>query len=108
MRTDLLSKGASSGQSTRGAHLSRRGFLSAAAAGMSLSAWQLLEPAAKGGVSTWAAPRASPPPGLPDPAPVYARHTNPADLGVLEAAALLQGGKLSSRELTSACQERIA
>ncbi len=33
--------------------------------------------------------------------------TNPADLGVLEAAALLRGGSLSAAELTDACLQRI-
>jgi aspartyl-tRNA(Asn)/glutamyl-tRNA(Gln) amidotransferase subunit A len=46
-------------------------------------------------------------PVLPQPAPVYARHADPADLGVLEAASLLRAGLLSSRELTAACQSRI-
>ncbi len=48
------------------------------------------------------------PGGLPDPGTVYARHSNPADLSVLEAASLLQAGMLSSQELTAACQARIA
>jgi aspartyl-tRNA(Asn)/glutamyl-tRNA(Gln) amidotransferase subunit A len=47
-------------------------------------------------------------PGLLDPRPIATRHSNPADLGVLEAASLLQAGLLSSRELTAACQARIA
>jgi aspartyl-tRNA(Asn)/glutamyl-tRNA(Gln) amidotransferase subunit A len=106
MGTDLLDDGASSDQSTRGAHLSRRGFLSAAAAGMSVTAWELIGQTTRG-TAAWAAPGATPPPGLPSADAVYARHTNPADLGVLEAAALLQAGRLSSRELTSACQARI-
>jgi aspartyl-tRNA(Asn)/glutamyl-tRNA(Gln) amidotransferase subunit A len=46
--------------------------------------------------------------GLPAPQPIYARHADPADLGVLEAASLLQAGLLSSRELTAAGQSRIA
>src|SRR5689334_16628940 len=33
--------------------------------------------------------------------------TDPADLGVLEAAALLRSGRLSSAELTEACLRRI-
>lgn len=53
-------------------------------------------------------PSAKVPAGLPDPGPIYARHANPADLGVLEAASLLQAGLLSSREIVSACQTRIA
>ncbi len=36
-----------------------------------------------------------------------ARHQDPAELGVLEAAVLLQARRLSSRELTEACIERI-
>jgi aspartyl-tRNA(Asn)/glutamyl-tRNA(Gln) amidotransferase subunit A len=75
---------------------------------VTVGAWQLVEPAAVAGTAARAASGAGPPPRLPDPAPIYAGHTNPADLGVLEAAALLQAGKLSSRELTSACQARIA
>jgi aspartyl-tRNA(Asn)/glutamyl-tRNA(Gln) amidotransferase subunit A len=47
------------------------------------------------------------PAGLPDPGPIYARHSNPADLGVLEAASLLQAGLMSSAEITGACQARI-
>jgi len=35
------------------------------------------------------------------------QHTDPADLGVLEAAALLGSGRLSSVELTEACLDRI-
>jgi aspartyl-tRNA(Asn)/glutamyl-tRNA(Gln) amidotransferase subunit A len=38
----------------------------------------------------------------------YATTTNPADLGILDAASLLHTGKLSSHELTAACQQRIA
>jgi aspartyl-tRNA(Asn)/glutamyl-tRNA(Gln) amidotransferase subunit A len=45
---------------------------------------------------------------LPNPRPIAARASDPADLGVLESAALLQAGLLSSRELTQACQARIA
>ncbi len=48
------------------------------------------------------------PTGLPAPRPIYAQQSNPADLGVLEAASLLQAGLLSSAELTAACQSRIA
>jgi aspartyl-tRNA(Asn)/glutamyl-tRNA(Gln) amidotransferase subunit A len=48
------------------------------------------------------------PPGLPSPAPIYAKHSDPADLGVLEAASLLQAGLISSAEITAACQARIA
>jgi aspartyl-tRNA(Asn)/glutamyl-tRNA(Gln) amidotransferase subunit A len=46
--------------------------------------------------------------GLPAPGAIYRKHAAPADLGVLEAASLLQRGLLSSAELTSACQSRIA
>jgi aspartyl-tRNA(Asn)/glutamyl-tRNA(Gln) amidotransferase subunit A len=46
--------------------------------------------------------------GLPAPGAIYNKHADPADLGVLEAASLLQRGLLSSAELTSACQSRIA
>ncbi|MCW3047736.1 MAG: amidase [Solirubrobacterales bacterium] len=55
-------------------------------------------------------PAPSPPrsPALPDARAIQARHDNPADLGVLESAALLQAGLLSSAELTAACQARIA
>ena len=35
------------------------------------------------------------------------RHTDPADLGVLEAAGLLRSGRLSAVELTDACLSRI-
>jgi aspartyl-tRNA(Asn)/glutamyl-tRNA(Gln) amidotransferase subunit A len=78
----------------------------------------LLDPAAAGAVKPARRRRrrhhrpprhpASGPAGLPDPRPIYAGHANPADLGVLEAAALLQAGLLSSSELTAACQARIA
>ena len=34
--------------------------------------------------------------------------THPADLDLLEAAAALNAGEISSRELTAACLERIA
>jgi aspartyl-tRNA(Asn)/glutamyl-tRNA(Gln) amidotransferase subunit A len=54
------------------------------------------------------APGSPRPPGLPDPRRIHARHDNPADLGVLESAALLQAGLLSSAELTAACQARVA
>ncbi len=46
-------------------------------------------------------------PGLPAPGPIYAEKANPADLTALEAASLLQAAKLSSAELTAACQARI-
>ncbi len=52
--------------------------------------------------------RSSGPAVLPQPGPVYTRHADPADLGVLESASLLRAGLLSSRELTAACQSRIA
>lgn len=48
------------------------------------------------------------PTGLPDPAVIYSKHSQPADLGLLEAASLLRSGLISSHELTSACQSRIA
>ena len=51
---------------------------------------------------------AAQPAELPAVGPIYARHDDPADLGVTEAAALLRGGLLSSAELTAACQARIA
>jgi len=52
--------------------------------------------------------RRNPRRGYRRPKPIAARHANPEDLGVLEAASLLQAGLLSSGELTQACQERIA
>lgn len=100
---------------------SRRTFLAgSAASGAALI--PLLEPsladAASRRKSTKAHHRAKPkrpkkaplrhPAGLPAPGPIYARHANPADLGILEAASLLQAGLLSSRELTAACLQRIA
>ena len=42
----------------------------------------------------------------PDPT-ASAQHADPADLGVLEAAALLSAGRMSSVELTEACLRRI-
>lgn len=52
-------------------------------------------------------PRKKPPKrassALPDPKPIVTRHSDPADLGVLEAASLLQAGYLSVAELTAAC-----
>jgi aspartyl-tRNA(Asn)/glutamyl-tRNA(Gln) amidotransferase subunit A len=54
--------------------------------------------------SALAAPRATRSP-LPDPRSITVTH--PADLGVVEAAALLQARRLSSRELTQACLDRI-
>jgi aspartyl-tRNA(Asn)/glutamyl-tRNA(Gln) amidotransferase subunit A len=102
--------------------LSRRGFLAgAAAAGAAMV--PLLDPplsvaarrrrAGRAGLTPpprarMAATAAKSAPGLPPPKPIAARHANPADLGVLEAASLLQAGLLSSGELTQACQERIA
>jgi len=101
---------------------SRRGFLAGGAAAGAAMVPLLDTPlaqAARAGHST--ANRESPArtphhkpaapglaPGLPAPAPIAARHANAADLGVLEAASLLQAGRLSSRELTEACQTRIA
>jgi aspartyl-tRNA(Asn)/glutamyl-tRNA(Gln) amidotransferase subunit A len=97
--------------------LSRRGFLAgAAAAGAAIV--PLLDPPRGRAAGTAAAPSTTAPapaaataksaPGLPSPKPIAARHSNPADLGVLESASLLQAGLLSSAELTQACQERIA
>jgi aspartyl-tRNA(Asn)/glutamyl-tRNA(Gln) amidotransferase subunit A len=103
--------------------LSRRGFLSgAAAAGAAIV--PLLDPSLSvaarrrrtAGAGSTPPARArmatttttKPAPGLPAPKPIAERHANPADLGVLEAASLLQAGLLSSGELTRACQERIA
>lgn len=89
--------GATLGPGTRtGRYISRRGFLAAGAAG--LAAWPLVDTAARAGTQG----------ALPTSGPIYARHSNPADLGVLEAASLLQAGKVSSRELTDACQARIS
>lgn len=73
----------------------------------------ILTAGATGGAAGLAAPAqarssARGAPGLPAPGPIYARASHPADLGVLEAASLLQAGKLSSVELTKACQDRIA
>lgn len=76
----------------------RRTFL---AAGATAGAAGLVAPATSQAV-------ASSDPGLPAPGPIYARHSNPADLGLLEAASLLRAGKLSSTELVKACQDRIA
>ena len=44
---------------------------------------------------------------LPDAKTIAARGLHPADLGLVQAAALLRTGKLSSRELTEACLDRI-
>jgi aspartyl-tRNA(Asn)/glutamyl-tRNA(Gln) amidotransferase subunit A len=46
--------------------------------------------------------------GLPSLGSVASGPTDPADLGVLQAAALLRAGRLSSRELAEACLNRIA
>jgi aspartyl-tRNA(Asn)/glutamyl-tRNA(Gln) amidotransferase subunit A len=80
--------------------LSRRGFVSAGAAAGAV---------AIGASSALARPRRSAKAknGLPAPEPIYAKHSHPADLGVLEAASLLQAGLLSSIEIVSACQDRI-
>jgi aspartyl-tRNA(Asn)/glutamyl-tRNA(Gln) amidotransferase subunit A len=95
--------------------MSRRVFLAAGAAASAGSL--LIDPAVADAARPARAPRtrARKPAAkttrsaaLPDPRPIYARHVNPADLGVLEAASLLQAGLLSSREITSACQRRIA
>jgi aspartyl-tRNA(Asn)/glutamyl-tRNA(Gln) amidotransferase subunit A len=123
---ELITLPAGSGEE-REPTLSRRGFLAGgAAAGAALV--PLLEPAAadaaRGAEPRHATPHGhkhtthrpagrpargrSVPAGLPQPGPIYARHANPADLGTLEAASLLQAGFLSSRELTAACQARIA
>ena len=88
--------------------MSRRGFLTAAAAGAGGIGWQLLEPAARASTALPRPPAPASLAALPAAAAVYSKATSPADLGVLEAAALLQDRRLSSRELTSACQERIA
>jgi aspartyl-tRNA(Asn)/glutamyl-tRNA(Gln) amidotransferase subunit A len=99
--------------------VSRRGLL-AGTAGAGLAAW--LHPASASAATRRhrrhhrrqrattksPAPGAPPASGLPDPGPIAAQHANPADLGVLEAAALLQAGLLTSAELTAACQARIA
>jgi aspartyl-tRNA(Asn)/glutamyl-tRNA(Gln) amidotransferase subunit A len=85
--------------------LSRRALLSGGAV-----AGAALLPLAAGAQAASAAKPTSPPvaPGLPAPGPIYAAKANPADLTVLEAASLLQAGKLSSAELTAACQARIS
>jgi aspartyl-tRNA(Asn)/glutamyl-tRNA(Gln) amidotransferase subunit A len=44
--------------------------------------------------------------GLPEPGRISS--TDPADLGILECASLLQARKLSARELADACRRRIA
>ena len=44
---------------------------------------------------------------LPSARQVAAQGANPADLGVLEAAALLQAGMLGTSELRRACEQRI-
>jgi aspartyl-tRNA(Asn)/glutamyl-tRNA(Gln) amidotransferase subunit A len=95
----------------RPGRLSRRGFLATGAVA-GASTWGLAGSAA---VATAASkkpagrrPKRRAPARLPAPAPIHARAANPADLGVLEAASLLQAGLLSSREITEACQARIA
>jgi aspartyl-tRNA(Asn)/glutamyl-tRNA(Gln) amidotransferase subunit A len=55
-----------------------------------------------------ARPRRAKATGLPDAAAVAARGAHPADLTVVESAALLQARLISSAELVAACQERIA
>lgn len=47
------------------------------------------------------------PAGLPDPRPIARRGGNPADLELVESAALLQANLLTSIELTKACLQRI-
>jgi aspartyl-tRNA(Asn)/glutamyl-tRNA(Gln) amidotransferase subunit A len=47
------------------------------------------------------------PHGLPDPRTVAARGDNPADLELVECAALLQANLLASTELTKACLRRL-
>jgi hypothetical protein len=98
--------------------LSRRGFLaSAAAAGAAIvplldpplgRAALRRRPTGAGSTSPararTATAAAKSRPGLPPAKPIAARHANPADLGVLEAASLLQAGLMSSEELTRACQ----
>jgi aspartyl-tRNA(Asn)/glutamyl-tRNA(Gln) amidotransferase subunit A len=109
------------GNGRRMTELSRRGFLAgAAAAGAAMvplldpplsRAAQRRRPTGAGSTPparARTATAAKSAPGLPPPKPIAARQANPADLGVLEAASLLQAGLLSSGELTHACQERIA
>jgi aspartyl-tRNA(Asn)/glutamyl-tRNA(Gln) amidotransferase subunit A len=82
--------------------MSRRALLS----GGAVAGAALYPLAAAAQAKTKRAPTVAP--GLPAPGPIYAAHANPADLTVLQAASLLQADKLSSAELTAACQARIA
>ena len=79
------------------APISRRAFVRGAAAS------SLAVSVAPG--AAVARPRRS---ALPDAHTVAARGADPADLDVVEAAALLQARLLSSAELVAACQRRIA
>jgi aspartyl-tRNA(Asn)/glutamyl-tRNA(Gln) amidotransferase subunit A len=83
------------------APLSRRGFLGGA---VGLAGLPLAVPRHPAGAAAGSRRRRV---TLPDADRVAAAHADPADLGVLEAAALLQAGRLSSRELTEACLARI-
>ena len=103
--------------------LTRRGVLAAGAAA-SVAALPTLAPSAAEAAQTarrrsrhkhrkarskpTATPTAPFPSALPAPGPIAASHSNPADLGTLEAASLLQAGLVSSAELVAACQARIA
>ncbi|HET6794715.1 MAG TPA: amidase [Acidimicrobiales bacterium] len=97
-----------------GASLTRRTVIAAGVAGV--AGWQLLERPARAATavrpvaasSRATTPATAVPAALPHPAAVYSGSADPADLGVLEAASLLRAGKLSSQELTAACQRRIA
>src|SRR5712672_4303787 len=107
------------GEAPRSHGLSRRGFVAAGAA-VGAAVVELIS--APSGAAARAGVRADPTParhkrrkpaakkvpaGLPPPAPIYAKHSDPGDLGVLEAASLLQAGLISSAEITTACQTRI-
>jgi aspartyl-tRNA(Asn)/glutamyl-tRNA(Gln) amidotransferase subunit A len=101
------------------ARLSRRGFLAGGAA-VGVAVVPLVDSTLAGATQKSRTPadkhhkhkvkvkfRPSPT-ALPAPGAIYAAHADPADLGLLQAASLLQAGLLSSRELTAACQSRIA
>lgn len=105
--------------SARGEHgtVSRRRFLGTGAAATALV--PLIEASASAAVlrahpngtvrhaSKPSKKRKSAATGLPEPGPIYARHANPADVGILEAVSLLRARLISSAELTAACQRRI-